>query len=75
MFSILSLAYTHKIGDKRAIPKLTLIYPLKELWSMVGASTAIVKKGVIPQTSILYDHDTWTITDFIQLDTQGIMQT
>ena len=46
------------------------MYPLKELWSMVSASTGIVKIGIIPQTNSLYDCDTWTIADFIQLDTQ-----
>ena len=63
MFGILSFAHTYKtIGAKRATPKLTLIYPLTELWSMVGASTAIVEIGIIPQTNSLYGHDTWIIT-------------
>ena len=66
MFGIHSLAHAQNtIGDKRATPKLTLTYPLTELWSIIGASTAIVKIGIIPQTSSLYDHDTWTITKFI----------
>ena len=67
--------HTHKtIGDKRATPKLTLIYPLTELQSIVGASTAIVEIGIIPQTISSYDSDTWTITNFIRLDTQGFTQ-
>ena len=75
MFSIIFLKQTHKtIADKRATPKLTSTYFLTELWSMVGASTEIIEMGVIPQTHIPYDHDTWTITDFIRLGTQGFMQ-
>ncbi len=67
-----SFSCTHKtIGDKRATPKLTSTYPLTELWSIIGASTVKVKIGIILQTSSLYDHDTWTITNFIRLDTQG----
>ncbi len=66
MFAIPSLAHTHKtVGDNKATPKLTSTYPLTELWSMAGASTVIVKIGIILQTSSLYDSDTWTITKFI----------
>ena len=74
MFGIL-LLHTHEAtGDKKATPKLTSTYPLTELWSTIGASTVIVKIGIILQTSSLYDHDTWTITKFIRLDTQGFMR-
>ena len=65
MFVILSLAHTKTIGDKRATPKLASTYPFTQLWSIIGASTVIVKLGINPQTSSLYDHDTWTITNFI----------
>ncbi len=72
MFSILPLAYTQTIANKRATPKLTLIYPLKELWSMVGASTNMISEiGMILHTSSPYDRDTWTVTNFMRLDTQG----
>ncbi len=75
MFGIPSLSHTHKtVGDNKATPKLTSTYPLIELWSISGASTAIVKIGIIPQTSSQYVRDTWTITKLIQLDTQGFMQ-
>ncbi len=58
MFGILSFAHTYKtIGAKRATPKLTLIYPLTELWLMVGASTELGKIGISLQASIVYDHD------------------
>ncbi len=53
--------------------KLTSIYPLTELWSMAGVSTVIVKLGIVPQTISLYNRDTWTLTDFIQLDILIIM--
>ena len=66
--------HTKTIGDIRATPNLTSTYPLTELWSIIGASTVIVKIGIIPQTSSMYDRDTWTITKFILLDTQGFMR-
>ena len=76
MFGIPSFAHTHKtVGDNKATPKLTSTYPLIELWSRVGASTEIIKIGITLQTSSLYDCDTLTITDFIQLDTQGVTRT
>ena len=75
MLSILSLAHTHKQQEtKGQHQKMTSTHHLSELWSMIGASTVIVKIGIIPQTSSLYDHDTWTITKFIRLDTQGFTQ-
>ena len=41
---------------------------------MVGASTEIVKIGIIPQTNSQCVCDTWTITDFIGLDNQVFTQ-
>ncbi len=47
------LLYAHKtIGDKRATPKLTSTYPLTELWSMFGASTEIVKIGLLHKQAV-----------------------
>ena len=74
MFGILSLAHTQNNRRQKVNTKLTSIYPLIKLWSIAGASTTKVKIGIIPQTSSLYDRDTWTITKFIRLDTQGFMQ-
>ena len=48
MFDILSFAHTHKtIGEKSVTPKLSKAYPLPALWSIIGASTAIVNIGII----------------------------
>ncbi len=33
----------------------------------------IIENGITSQTSSLYDHDTWTITNFTHLDTQGFV--
>ena len=49
MFGIPSLAHTHKtVGDNETTPKLTSTYPLIELWSISGASTAIIKNRNYP---------------------------
>jgi hypothetical protein len=55
MFGIFSLAPTQDNRRQKGNTKLTSVYILKELWSMVGASTVIDKIGNVLQTISLYD--------------------
>ena len=51
MFNIPPLAHTQKL-ETNGSATLTLLYPLTELWSLVGASTDLVNIGNYPANNM-----------------------